>query len=180
MSDEWFDIVDGDDRVIGRALRSECHGNPALVHRTAHVVVFHPDGRLLLQKRSPRKDIQPGRWDTAVGGHLLPGEAYEAGARREMAEELGLPPDLPLRFLFEQRIRNAVESENVHVFTVTHPGPFAFDRDEIDEVRFWTPCELREGVATDGLFTPNLCEELARLMPTTEYGGEGIPPWLTP
>jgi hypothetical protein len=59
-----------------------------------------------------------------------------------------LPPERPLR------IRNEVESENVHVFAVTHPGPFAFDRDEIDEVRFWPPCELREGMADDGLFTP--------------------------
>ena len=166
MSDEWFDVVDGNDQVIGRALRRECHGNPALIHRTAHVVVFHPDGRLLLQKRSLRKDIQPGRWDTAVGGHLLPGEGYEAAARREMAEELGLPPELPLRFLFAARIRNAVESENVHVYTAIHPGPFAFDRDEIDEVRFWTPCELRRNIAADSLFTPNLKVELARLFPT--------------
>ena len=83
-----------------------------------------------------------------------------------MAEELGQPPDLPLRFLFPLRIRNEVESENVQVFAATHPGPFAFDRDEIDEVRFWTPCELREGMAADGLFTPNLCIELARLLPT--------------
>ncbi len=83
-----------------------------------------------------------------------------------MAEELGLPPDLPLCFLFEERIRNAIESENVHVYTAIHPGPFAFDRDEIDEVRFWTPCELRRNIAADSLFTPNLKVELARLLPT--------------
>ena len=63
-NDEWFEIVDEHGKVAGKALRSECHGNPVLVHRTAHVMVFHPDGRLLLQKRSLKKDIQPGKWDT--------------------------------------------------------------------------------------------------------------------
>ena len=67
---EWFETVDVTDRVVGRARRSECHGNPALVHRTAHVVVFSSDGRLLLQKRPAHKDIQPGRWDTAVGAYV--------------------------------------------------------------------------------------------------------------
>ena len=60
---EIFEIVDGNDRVCGTASRAECHGNPALVHRTAHVIVFAADRRILLQKRSRTKDIQPGRWE---------------------------------------------------------------------------------------------------------------------
>ncbi len=35
---EFFEIVDENDQVIGTALRSECHGNPKLVHRVAHVL----------------------------------------------------------------------------------------------------------------------------------------------
>ncbi len=160
--DEWFEIVDEQDRVIGRARRAECHGNPALVHRTAHVVVFSTDGRLLLQKRSADKDIQPGKWDTAVGGHLAPGENYEEGARRELGEELGLSPDLPLQWLFRSEIRNRVESENVGVFRLVHDGPFRAQESEIDELRFWTVPELRQAKGT-GVFTPNLEVELARL-----------------
>lgn len=161
--DEWFEIVDEQDQVIGRARRAECHGNPALVHRTAHVVVSASDGRLLLQRRSADKDIQPGKWDTAVGGHLAPGETYEQGARREMGEELGLSPDLPLHWLFRSEIRNAVESENVGVFRLVHDGPFQAQEVEIDELRFWTVAELHQAVGT-GIFTPNLEVELARLL----------------
>ena len=161
MSDELFDIVDETGKVIGTALRRECHGNPALIHRTAHVVVFHPDGkRILLQKRRMDKDIQPGKWDTAVGGHLDHGEDYETAARREMREELGLSSDLPLRFLFDAKIRNSVESENVRVFSVIFAGPFHFQESEIDEVRFFSEGELAD---FSGNFTPNLVQELEKL-----------------
>ena len=81
---ELFEIVDDNDLVIGTAPRRECHGNPALVHRAAHVLVFNRAGQLLLQKRSASKDIQPGKWDTSVGGHLDPGENYLTAAVREM------------------------------------------------------------------------------------------------
>ena len=159
--EEYFDIVDENDQVIGTAPRSRCHGNPSLIHRTAHVVVLHPDGqRILLQKRAMTKDIQPGKWDTAVGGHLAHGESYEDGARREMSEELGLPCDLPLKFLFHSEIRNEIESENVGIFLLVSDGPFHFQQEEIDEVRFFTREEL-SAHADD--FTPNLRRELTEL-----------------
>jgi isopentenyl-diphosphate delta-isomerase type 1 len=160
---EWFETVDENDVVIGRALRSECHGNPRLIHRTAHVVVFSQDGRLLLQKRAANKDIQPGKWDTAVGGHLAPGETYEQAARRETAEELGIPVHgLAFERIFDLRIRNPIESENVRVFKITCDGPFDPPVAEIDELRFWSTAELRAALGR-GIFTPNLEVELKRL-----------------
>lgn len=160
--EEFFVIVDEDDRAVGRASRRECHGNPALVHRTAHVVVRSSDGRILLQKRNRNKDIQPGKWDTAVGGHVHAGESYEEAARREMAEEIGLAGPLPLQHLFDTRIRNAVESENVRVFGLTHDGPFVPQAGEIEALRFWTAAEVDEALGT-GCFTPNLEAEIAEL-----------------
>jgi len=163
MSEEMFEVVDEDNNVIGTAPRSECHGNPSLIHRTAHVVVFHPDGRILLQKRSHKKDLLGGYWDTAVGGHLDIGEDFEQGARREMNEELGLPLDTPMEFLCHWKIRNHIESENVGIFKVISEGPFTFEPSEIDEIRFWTEDELcnPENHTT---FTPNLVKEIKYLL----------------
>ncbi|HCE41938.1 MAG TPA: NUDIX hydrolase [Lentisphaeria bacterium] len=162
IHEEIFEVVDEDNNVIGTAKRSECHGNPALIHRTVHVIVFHPDGRMLLQKRSMNKDIQPGKWDTAVGGHLMPGEDFEIAARREMQEELGVPVNLPLKYLFDSKIRNKIESENTRVYSTTYEGPFDFPKDEIDDVKFWTVFELRNGLSED-FFTENLKVELEKL-----------------
>lgn len=160
--EEIFEIVDEENNIVGTAPRCKCHGNPALMHRTAHVVVFHPDGRILLQKRSASKDVQPGKWDTAVGGHLDPGEDFEEAARREMAEELGVARDLPLKHLFDSKIRNKIESENVRVFSTVYSGPFDFDKNEIDEIRFWDKKELRNPERQRD-FTPNLVSELKSL-----------------
>ena len=163
MTDEFFEIIDdATGRIVGKALRSECHGNPSLVHRSVHVIVLHPDGkRLLLQKRSKNKDIQPGKWDTAVGGHLACGEDYPAAAVREMGEELGLPPTLPLTYRFDMKIRNEIESENTRVYSAVAEGPFTIQKSELDEVAFFTFDELREKVTrNEETFTPLLRQEL--------------------
>ena len=83
--EELFDIFDAEGKHIGTAPRSRCHGDPSLIHRTSHVVVIHPDnGTILLQKRNLKKDIQPGKWDTAVGGHLALGEDFLTGAKTDI------------------------------------------------------------------------------------------------
>ena len=162
--EELLDIYDASGNRIGRAPRRQCHGDPSLLHHTAHVVVFHPDGSgILLQKRALTKDIQPGKWDTAVGGHLDPGEGYLEGALRELREELGVTVEKEaLRFLFDSHIRNEIESEDVRVFGLVSGGPLRFQRSEISEIRFWTKTELF-APERQVEFTPNLVAELEML-----------------
>lgn len=159
--DEWFDLVEEDGRIIGKALRRQCHRDPTLLHRAVHVCVFDSAGRLFLQRRAWTKRIQPGRWDTSVGGHVGLGEDWETAARREAAEELGLPLDLPLQFLHEYVWRSPIESELVRTWRCVHEGPFTLQAEEIEEGRFFSRAELRALVGS-GQLTPNLEHELAR------------------
>ncbi len=164
MSDpaEPFDLYAAEEyRVVGRATRGECHGHPALVHAVARVHVRDRAGRLLLQLRSASKDIQPNKWDTAVGGHLLPGEEAEAAARREMMEELGVAPGR-LEFLHRFLMRTPVETEWVTTFSTVHDGPFSPDPGEIADLRFWTRAEIAAALGT-GRLTPAFEDEFARL-----------------
>jgi len=156
-SNDLVDLVDDSDRVIGVAPRNACHGNPALIHRAVHVLLFDDRQQLLLQKRAVTKDIQPGKWDTSVGGHLDPGESYRAAAVREMFEELNVQ-GVPLTQLYSSKIRNQIESENILTFMTIYSGPIDFAPDEIEEIRLWSATEI-EAALGSGCFTPNFEEE---------------------
>lgn len=158
MVDE-LDIVDLDDRVISKGLRKKVHGDPSKIHRVAHVLVFNSTGQLYLQKRSYLKDVQPGKWDTSVGGHLDLGEDYAVGAAREMEEELGIRV-VRLDFLYKYHHKNSYESEFVSTFTCVWDGVVKPDPHEIEKGRFWKLSEI-DG-APEGQFTPNFLDELSR------------------
>ncbi len=169
---EVFEVVDEAGRVVGRAPRSACHRNRALLHRVAHVIVVDGEGRVYLQKRPLAKDIQPGKWDTSVGGHLEAGEEPEAGARREMREELGLAGEL--RWLHRYLWRTDRETELVETFlhqAREEPRP---DPGEIDEGRWFTLAEAA-GLVARGEATPNLAEELGRLRAASPAAGGAAP-----
>ena len=87
---EIFPLVDETGRVIGSATRGECHSGSRLLHPVVHLHVFNSNGDVYLQKRPEWKDIQPGKWDTAVGGHIDYGENPADALRREVGEELGI------------------------------------------------------------------------------------------
>jgi isopentenyldiphosphate isomerase len=164
VKEEWFDLVTAEGDIIGKALRSECHGNPDLLHQAVHVFVVHPEtGDLFLQQRSHRKDIQPGKWDTSVGGHVDSGEPAADAAVRELREELGLdhgPPEFMYRYLWN----SPVESELIRSYRIHHAGPFTLQPEELDDGRFWTLTEIESHLGTD-LFTPNFESEWTRIRP---------------
>jgi isopentenyl-diphosphate delta-isomerase type 1 len=161
MSGEWFDLVDETGQRVGKAPRSACHGDPTLLHQAVHVFVFNHRGELFLQKRSARKDVQPGKWDTSVGGHVGLGEEAADAARREMAEELGIAAGEPA-LLYQYLWRSTVESELIRSYRLDHEGPFRLQADEIDDGRFWSPAEI-ERCLGQGVFTPNFEFEWPRL-----------------
>jgi isopentenyldiphosphate isomerase len=150
MEEEILEIVDNTGNTLGAAPRSEIHGNPALIHKVVHVLVFNSSGELLLQKRSLSKDVAPGRWDTSVGGHLSAGESTVAGAIREMQEELGVIPEA-LDSLYSYIHCNPYETELVYTHSCIHNGPFCFNTEEIDAVRFWGLDEIKAAMGSNVL-----------------------------
>lgn len=161
-NDELLPLVDVEGRVIGSATRSAVHCDPTLLHPVVHCLVTNDAGALLLQLRSMRKDVQPGRWDTSVGGHVGLGETVEVAVVREIEEELGIVTELmQLQFLYRYVMRSAIETELVHTFRLVHPGPFRVEPGEIDELRFWDRTSI-EAHLGEGIFTPNFEDEFRR------------------
>lgn len=160
-SKEIFPVVDEQGNVIGSATRGECHGGSKLLHPVVHLHVFNSKGELYLQKRPMWKDIQPGKWDTAVGGHVDYGESVEQALRREVGEELGITDFAP-EFLMSYVFESAHEKELVNTFRTVYDGPVT-PTDELDGGRFWTVEDIRDNIGK-GVFTPNFESEIIKIL----------------
>jgi len=157
---EIFPIVDEDGHVIGSATRGECHGGSKLLHPVVHLHVFNSAGEVYLQKRPEWKDIQPGKWDTAVGGHIDYGEMPEDALRREVLEELGITdftPEFVAKYVFE----SSREKELVYVHRTLYDGPIQPSSSELAGGRFWSMQKIGDAIGNHVL-TPNFESEFQR------------------
>jgi isopentenyldiphosphate isomerase/intracellular septation protein A len=160
--EEWFPLVDESGQPKGKAPRSVVHGNPQLLHPVVHLHVFNQKGELFLQKRSKDKEVAPGLWDTAVGGHVRVEETIEQALWREAREELGIN-NIPYEPLLRYVWTTSFESELIYVFRGYHNGPFRLHPTEISDGRFWSLKEIQKNIGK-GVFTPNFENEFRMLM----------------
>lgn len=154
---EWFPIVLPSGMVVGRSTREYCHGGSKPLHPVIHIHIIDRFSRVYLQKRSMRKDIQPGKWDTAVGGHVSYGESLIEAVYREASEELGFTEFNPI-YLETYEFESSVEREMVNVFAAVGSYELHPDLDEVDEGRWWELADIDANIGK-GIFTPNFESE---------------------
>ncbi len=147
--------------VYGQASRAWCHGGSKALHPVVHLHIIDHTGRIYLQKRALSKDLFPGYWDTAVGGHITYGESVIEALYREADEELGLREFNPIEidiYTYESER----DMEYVYVYAVVgspalHPNPA-----EVSEGRWWKEDELFDALGS-GALTPNFESEFRRI-----------------
>lgn len=139
MQNEYLAVVDDHDRVIDSRPRREIHAS-GFRHRAVHILVFNDQQQLFMQKRSMKKDLNRGLWDTSAAGHVDAGESYENCAPRELSEELGVKAEL--KALFKLEATPALGMEFIQVYRCQHNGPFMLAKDEIDEGTWLSPEEV--------------------------------------
>lgn len=150
-TDEWFDVVNERDEVIGRETRRVVHAT-GLWHRAVHVLVFDRQGRVFLQKRSMKKDLSPGLWDSSCSGHLDSGEDYDTAAVRELGEEIGVrgvkvgTGEGDVRRWFRIDACEDTGWEFCWIYRLRHEGPFELHPDEISDGEWVAPEDVTKRV----------------------------------
>ena len=126
-----------------------------------HIHIIDRFSRIYLQKRSMRKDIQPGKWDTAVGGHVSYGEGILEAVYREAFEELKFTDFNPIH-LETYQFESEIECEQVNVFAAVGSYDLQPDLDEVDEGRWWELADIDANLGK-GVFTPNFESEFTMI-----------------
>lgn len=158
---ELVDVVDADDRVLRQATRAEVRAQK-LRHRATYILVFNAHGQLFVHLRSATKDVYPSYHDVAVGGVVGAGERYDAGAQRELEEELGIRAVAPrpiLKFQYE----DADNCVNGRVYSCSYDGPLALQAEEIVSGE-WLDLDVVIERIRHGGFCPDGVEALARYL----------------
>lgn len=172
-ADELLDIVDEQDRVVGRARRGEVYA-AGLRHRCAFVLARDDQDRIFVHRRTARKLVFPSLYDMFVGGVVGAGESYDAAALREAEEELGvpgLPAPVPLfKFLYETSEHAWWSS----VYEVRCPSEVTPQPEEVAWHAFLTEDELDRRL-TEWAWVPDGFEAYRRLLDWRAAGAAGDP-----
>lgn len=161
---ELFPEVNEGGEVIGSMTRKEAHSGTKRLHAVVHLHVFNSRGELYLQHRPEWKDIQPGKWDTACGGHIDYGETVKEALAREVYEELGIRPEayqprLARKYVYE----SAVEREMVYVHTTVYDGQLSPSPTETQGGRFWSIEDIKQNIGAN-VFTPMFEKEILSIL----------------
>lgn len=159
-NNEMLPLVDTDGTAIGEATRGECHNGSKLLHPVVHLHIFDDESRIYLQQRPLWKTIQPGKWDTAVGGHIATGESIEEALKRETLEEVGIEDFTP-QFLLSYLFESECERELIYVYGTHYNGEIK-PSEELDGGKFWTIEDVDKAIGNN-ILTPNFEEEFQKI-----------------
>ncbi len=157
--EETFDVVDENNRIIGKELRSVVH-RKGLLHRTCHIIIFSHGGKVILQKRSADNLMCPLKWDLSAAEHLAQGEDYPSGAARGIREELSIR-GVSLEKLRGPRLQEfsypngMIDRELTVLFRGSYGGEIRIDPNELAEARFFRIDDVKRMIKENpDQFTP--------------------------
>lgn len=153
MGDELLDLVDDKDFIIGEVWKSKAHEDPKLIHREIAVIIYDDQGRVLFQKRSSSKKVNPGIWTESCAGHVPKGMKPEDAAHMELKEELGF--DTKLKYFGKTLAHLPNETHFTYWFVGKYENErISIQKEEVDKVEFLSQEQLKSLVESGEKYGP--------------------------
>lgn len=140
--EEYIDLVNEKDEVIGEEKRTIVNKSGTKNFRTVNVFFVNNKGEILIQHRSDNRRLFPGMWDFSAAGHIKHGEDYKEAAMRETKEELGVEVDLKeVAYLSPYQLKI---SSFKKIFVAHYDGDFKYDTDGIADIFYMNKEEIKQ------------------------------------
>ena len=147
MNDEYLDLVDENDNVIGKKLRSEVYAEGLSNFRVVNAFLVNSEGKLWLPRRGAHKRIFPSCLDMSMGGHVESGETYDFSFKRELSEELNIDADkTPWKLLGHLTPQKDGVAAFMNVYEIQTDQAPDYNPDDYTEYYWMTPQELFESI----------------------------------
>ncbi|MBI2120326.1 MAG: NUDIX hydrolase [Parcubacteria group bacterium] len=147
MNDEYLDLVNENDQVIGKKLRSEVYAEGLSNFRVVNAFVVNSKNELWIPRRTANKRIFPLCLDMSMGGHMESGETYEESFKRELMEELNVDADkTPWKLLGHLNPQKDKVSAFMNVYEIISDEAPKFNEADFTEYYWITPSDLLERI----------------------------------
>ncbi len=146
--DEYLDIVDESDNVIGKKKRSEVYTEGLRNFRVVNAFVVNSKGEIWIPRRTVNKRIFPLCLDMSMGGHVESGETYEETLKRETQEELNIDTDkTQVRLMGHLTPQKDGVSAFMNVYEIKMDEAPNYNKSDFIEYFWLTPKALFEMIA---------------------------------
>lgn len=157
MQETW-DLLDENGNEIGKTMKKGEEIPTGCYHFGADVWIVNAEGKILIQKRSPMKNLSPNLW-AMTGGSVIKGETSLQTIERETYEELGIKLKMEkVQFMRKYRAEgmNVWVNEYVVEQEIDLKG-IVMQEEEVCDVK-WATCEEIEELLKKGQFIENRWE----------------------
>ena len=145
--DEYLDLVDENDNVIGNKRRSEVYEEKLTNYRVINAFVMNSKGEIWIPRRTANKKLYPLSLDISVGGHVETGENYEDALKREAYEELNINVDeFSNRLLGHLNPQKDNVSSFMKVYEIKMDIIPQYNKNDFLEYFYFTPRELYDQI----------------------------------